>query len=58
MESQGYAKTTIRNPIYSLDEFVKYMNKNLENITLIDLKYYISYKKTKGTTYNFKWINY
>lgn len=47
MESQGYAKTTIRNTMYSLNEFVKYMNKNLENITLIDLKYYISYKKQK-----------
>lgn len=47
MESQDYSKNTIRNTMYSLKEFIKYMNKNIGDITLIDLKFYISYKKQK-----------
>ena len=44
---EGLSQTTLKNKRYTLLELNSYLSKNIENITLADLKMYILYKQSK-----------
>lgn len=54
METLNYATGTIKNRMYSLKHFLRFVNKDIQDITVIDLKAYLNFKKksTKASTIN------
>lgn len=45
MQMQGYAKNTIKNRIYMLKHLCKFLKKDIEDVTIIDLKAFLNYKR-------------
>ena len=45
MESLNYSNNTIKNKLYVLNKMFKFINKDIQDITIIDLKAYLNYKK-------------
>jgi integrase/recombinase XerD len=45
METLDYASGTIKNRIYTLKYFLDYVNKEIPQITIVDLKAYLNFKK-------------
>lgn len=45
MESLNYSNNTIKNKLYALNKMFKFINKDIQDITIIDLKAYLNYKK-------------
>ena len=45
MESLNYSNNTIKNKLYTLNKMFKFINKDIQDITIIDLKAYLNYKK-------------
>lgn len=47
MKIEGLSENTIKNKKYTLNEMDRYINKDLEDITIMDLRMYISHKQNK-----------
>lgn len=45
MEIQEYAKNTIKNRMYFLNNFINFVKKDIEDITIVDLKAYLNMKR-------------
>ena len=45
LDMEGLAKDTIKNRRYTLRELDRYLNKNIQDIDISDLRSYLSYKK-------------
>lgn len=45
MASLNYSKNTIKNKMYTIKDMFRFVNKDIHNITLVDLKAYLNYKK-------------
>lgn len=54
MEMQEFAENTIKNRMYTLKHFINFVKKNIEEITVIDLKAYLNMKRksVKASTIN------
>ena len=50
METLDYASGTIRNRMYTLKYFLDYVNKEIPQITVVDLKAYLNFKKKSVKT--------
>lgn len=50
MELEGLSNLTIKHKVYTLQALNRYLNKNIKNVSLADLKMYILHKKAKCTT--------
>lgn len=50
METLDYSSGTIRNRMYTLKYFLDYINKEIPQITVVDLKAYLNFKKKSVKT--------